>query len=199
MRACAPLPSPRWNAYSSFCVTITNSSTLYPDLAAGESADTPFAPFTFTINADVPCGTPIEFALDSKANEGEWVSALTIVVGQTPLGTACSSCFVPLPSVVPSLGWAGAESLQWAPAGGAKFYDLYRGLHTDLPQLLNEAVDSCKRLTTTALASGALLDEVPAANSIYWYLVGAGNGGGQGAFGSATDGPRIVNDAGVCP
>jgi len=180
-------------------ITITKSWTQYPDLAAGEAADTPLSPFAFTVDADVPCGTSIEFVIETVANEGEWTDGLSLIVGETPLGSYCDGCFVPLPGVVPSLEWTGAESLQWVPASGAKFYHLYRGEAADLPNLMDETVDSCKRLTTAALVSGSVLYEVPGADAIYWYLVCAGNGGGEGASGSGSAGPRIVNANGVCP
>jgi hypothetical protein len=180
-------------------ITITKSWTQYPDLAAGEAADTPLSPFDFTVDTGVPCGTSIEFVIDTVANEGEWTDALSLIVGETPLGSYCDGCFVPLPSVVPSLEWTGAESLQWAPASGARFYHLYRGEAADLPNLTDETLDSCKRLTTADLVSGSVLYEVPGADAIYWYLVCAGNGGGEGASGNGSAGPRIVNSNGVCP
>ena len=180
-------------------ITITKSWTQYPDLAAGEAADTPLSPFAFTVDANVPCGTAIQFTIDAMANEGEWSDGLSLIVGETSLGSYCDSCFVPLPGAVPSLGWSGTESLQWAPASGAKFYHLYRGAAADLPNLVDETVDSCKRLTTAALISGDVLDEAPGADAMYWYLVCAGNGGGEGASGDGSAGPRIVNAYGVCP
>ena len=180
-------------------VTITNAMSQYPDLEAGESADNPLSQFAFTVDAAVACGTTIQFSVEALANEGDWTSGLPIIVGGTVIGGACNSCFVQLPAEVPNLGWSDTTTLQWPPAAGAKFYNLYRGVRADLPALLTETVDSCKRLTTADLASGSVLYEEPSADSIHWYLVSAGNGGGEGPAGDASDGPRFVNEDGVCP
>ena len=145
------------------------------------------------------CGSTIQFSVEALANEGDWTSGLPLIVGGTIGGTTCNGCFVQLPAEVPSVGWSDPTTLQWPPAGGARFYNLYRGVRADLPNLLNETVDSCKRLTTANLATGSVLYEEPSADSIHWYLVSAGNGGGEGPAGDASEGPRFVNEGGVCP
>jgi len=180
-------------------VTITNALAQYPDLEAGESAGNPLSQFAFTVDAAVACGTTIQFSVEALANEGDWTSGLPIIVGGTVIGGTCNGCFVQLPADVPNVGWSDTTTLQWPPATGAKFYNLYRGVRADLPALLTETVDSCKRLTTADLASGSVLYEEPSADSIHWYLVSAGNGGGEGPAGDASDGPRFVNEYGVCP
>jgi len=182
-------------------VTITQSASPYPDLAAGEAAGNPLSPFAFTVDAGVPCGEPIEFGFDISAGEGAWTDDFTIVVGDTLFGPQCTGCFVLPPGSVQTLSWSpgGTANLQWAAASGAGFYNLYRGEPADLPNLLDDSVDSCKRLTTIHLATGDVLDEDPAGDSVFWYLVRAGNGGGEGPSGAATAGARVLDDGGVCP
>jgi subtilisin-like proprotein convertase family protein len=182
-------------------VTITQSVTSYPDLAAGEAAGNPLSPFAFTIDHAVPCGEPIVFEFDSIATEGAWTEEFTIVVGDTPFGPICGGCLVFAPGLVETLGWTTGDTsnLQWSSATGAGFYNLYRGVHADLPNLGDESIDSCKRLSTTSLASGNVLHEEPAEGSLFWYLVRAGNGGGQGPSGEGTAGARIQNEGGACP
>ena len=91
------------------------------------------------------------------------------------------------------------SSLSWEPIAGATFYNVYRGAPADLPNLLNAAVDSCRRVATITTVTGNVLVETPPAGSFYWYLVRAANGAGQGPAGDATAGPRSQQSAGECP
>jgi subtilisin-like proprotein convertase family protein len=180
-------------------VTISNHYAEYPDLARGESAESLSAPFTFTVDNSVECGSTVEFTVDAAANEGGWTSHLSMIVGDSPFGPTCAPCSVALPDVVASLEWTGANGLQWSAASGASFYSLFRGELIDLPDLMDGTTDSCRRLTTAVQATGDVLTEEPAANASFWYLVCAGNGGGEGPVGDATDGPRIVDADVACP
>jgi len=182
-------------------VTVTQPVSSYPDLASGESADNLLSPFGFTIDKSVPCGSPIELALDADANEGAWTDEITLFVGGAAGAASCKSCIVPLPGAVTDLSWngGGKRSLGWTEATGAHFYHLYRGVRESLPNLLDDSVDSCERWMTLELETGDVLAENPPENSIFWYLVRGGNGGGTGGAGNATAGPRIVNEDGICP
>jgi hypothetical protein len=91
------------------------------------------------------------------------------------------------------------SSLQWESIPGATFYNVYRGIPSDLPQLLDPAPDSCRRHTTTGTITGSVLGETPSGGSLFWYLVRAANGAGQGPAGDATAGPRSQESTGDCP
>jgi subtilisin-like proprotein convertase family protein len=188
-----------WLATETPGVTITQPVFQYPDLAAGEIADSALNPFAFTVDVGVPCGVPIDFELDLSADEGTWVDPFSIVVGGTLGSSLCANCYVPLPGAVPNLSWEGKASLAWDAVSAAKFYRLFRGEWVDLPSLLDGTEDSCRRLTTAALESGEVLHDEPAADSSFWYLICAGNGGGEGPVGNSSAGPRILNAGAACP
>jgi subtilisin-like proprotein convertase family protein len=181
-------------------VMVTQATAAYPDLAPGEAAGSHLSAFAFTVGADVLCGTSIEFTLEASANEGVWTDAFTVRVG-SELGMQCSNCYVPQAGPVASLGWTpgSTASLEWSPATYGSFYQVYRGVPPDLPYLMDESVDSCRRLTTTAVTTGEVLSEMPQVGSFYWYLVRAGNGGGEGPAGDTSSSPRIQNGTDECP
>jgi hypothetical protein len=117
-------------------------------------------------------------------------------------GYVCHSCALSPPALSPvALSWGpvGKDGLQWDSIPGAAFYNVYRGVPSDLPNLLSAAPDSCLRTTTTTTATGDILTEVPPDESFFWYLVRAGNGAGEGPAGDATAGPRIQDSSGQCP
>ena len=113
----------------------------------------------------------------------------------------------PPPEVAPgntqanAINWPDNQTISWPSIPEATEYQLYRGIMTDLPKLLTSDVDSCiKYIGPTASAtdtSNPLVDGVP--DNLYWYLVTASNGAGEGPAGNATAGPRIVNSTGSCP
>ena len=95
--------------------------------------------------------------------------------------------------------WGTDKSTQsWPPANGATFYTLYRGLLSDLPNLLTTEPNSCTKYTgsSTSATDTSYPSSVP--DGLYWYLVTAGNAYGEGSAGIATVGPRIVNSSGIC-
>jgi subtilisin-like proprotein convertase family protein len=182
-------------------VTITAGWSAFPDLAAGEAAANLFSPFAFTLDDSVACGSRIDFGLETEADEGAWSESFSFIVGGSGIGGNCPPCYVPVPGGVAELGWngSGKAEIDWTPTVNASFYSLYRGLPADLPALLDQNVDSCKRMSTSSLNTGEVLHEDPAAGSLFWYLVRAGNGAGEGPAGEATAGTRLLDDAGVCP
>ena len=117
-------------------------------------------------------------------------------------GFSCNACNVSTPTLEPvTVNWTpgSTTSLQWESIAGATFYNVYRGAGPDLPNLLNPAADSCLRATTVAATTGNVLAELPSAGSLYWYLVRAANGAGEGPAGNATAGARSQESSGVCP
>ena len=113
----------------------------------------------------------------------------------------CQSCTPALAGEALNLRWpaGGKETMQWDAAPNATSYSLYRGVSADLPKLLNANADSCTRLPTASLDTGAVLTEKPATGAIYWYLVRGRNGVGEGSAGNATAGPRDQGSTGICP
>lgn len=96
--------------------------------------------------------------------------------------------------------WTDKTTQTWPANVSATSYTLYRGIRSDLPQLLNSSTDSCTKYTGAA-ASTATITEDPTgiAGGFYWYLVTGSNAGGEGSAGIATAGARTVNSGGGCP
>jgi hypothetical protein len=96
--------------------------------------------------------------------------------------------------------WPDKNTHTWPANASATSYSLYRGIRSDLPQLLNSSTDSCTKYTGAA-ASTATITEDPTgiAGGFYWYLVTGSNAGGEGSAGNATAGARTVNSGGGCP
>jgi subtilisin-like proprotein convertase family protein len=79
-------------------VTVTRATASYPDLTAGESAESQSAPFAFTVGTTVACGTMIDFEVEVAANEGAWADAFVVRVGTPGFASASNdSTDVPHP------------------------------------------------------------------------------------------------------
>jgi subtilisin-like proprotein convertase family protein len=141
----------------------------------------------------------VEIADQASADTGTLTSWTLTLVTSDPY--TCTTCSVPIPGEVPSLGWAPGttDDLGWSSLPAAGWYDLHRGTTSDLPALLSGAVDSCVRYTGIAPDTGAILTEAPPAGDFYWYLVTAASTAGSGSAGSGSGGPRIVNGTAACP
>jgi hypothetical protein len=96
------------------------------------------------------------------------------------------------------LWWDATDILSWNAAPGASTYDLYRGSQSDLPRITDSQDDSCGRGTTAHL-SMAGLNEVPPAETFYWWIVRARNAAGAGPAGGGSSGPWIHDSMGPCP
>jgi len=109
----------------------------------------------------------------------------------------------PPPGQVPNLRWTGPASVAWDAALNASSYDLFRGSPSQLVALLDHAIDSCPR-ASTSLQQVTGLTETPAPGSFYWYLVLGRNAQGEGPPGFDRIGglelARIGDPAGLsCP
>jgi len=123
--------------------------------------------------------------------------ALTSILLLWALG---ASPVLAVPGETTNLGWCSGSKtcLEWTPTPQAVRYAVYRGIPSQLPMLLNAGVDSCDRRAHNAQNVAFPLDEVPAAGSMFWYLVVAENACGQGPAGNATAGQRVLNASGFC-
>lgn len=81
----------------------------------------------------------------------------------------------------------------WPEFSGATKYRLYRGTLEQLPNLLNNDIDSC--LVYEGEDKTAQCPENPSSvtGKLYWYLVTAVNSSGEGSAGNSTFGARIIN------
>lgn len=78
-------------------------------------------------------------------------------------------------------------------------YRLYRGIISQLPSLLTTDQDSCLKYEGTDTSVDLSADDPSAVEGrLYWYLVTAYNGAGEGPAGNGTAGSRIVNSTGTC-
>jgi subtilisin-like proprotein convertase family protein len=185
------------------------TGTIFDDEAA-TAITSGTAPFTGRFRPQQPLS-----ALDGIPANGTWKLEIQDI-GSGDVGTLdswsltlsvasgfdCTACNVSPPVLEPlALNWSPGTttSLAWEPIAGASFYDLYRGGLADLPNLLNAVAESCRRTVTTGTSTGNVLGETPPVGSIYWYLVRAANGAGEGPAGNATAGPRSQESAGDCP
>jgi len=98
-----------------------------------------------------------------------------------------------------ALRWSGTNTIVWDAVTGATFYTVYRGILGDLPNLLNAGTDSCTLYTGSGTSATDNNDPSLVVGSMYWYLVTASNGNGEGSAGNATAGARTVNSTGTCP
>lgn len=148
-------------------------------------------------------------AVDGQAANGVWTLEVTDD-NSTNTGTltswsltitryGCKACAVTTPATEPTLTWANKTNAQWTSTAGTSWYNLYRGVPSDLPLLLNPSNDSCKRFTGSATNTGNIITEDPAPGSFYWFIVRAANPAGEGPAGNATSGPRTHNSSGSCP
>ncbi len=189
-----------------------SSGDNYTSTVFDDAATTPIAsgtpPYTGTYKPDTPLS-----ALNGIAANGAWTLKVTDSASSdtgtltgwtleltTSAGYQCINCAVSAPAVeVLDQAWSPDKSTHsWSPVAGAVAYNVYRGAGGDLPNLVTPAVDSCLRLTTGATSTTALTEH-PAAGGLYWYLVRAINGGGEGPAGNATSGPRVHDSSGSCP
>lgn len=96
------------------------------------------------------------------------------------------------------LSWLDRESLEWQPALGATDYRVYRGNHSDLPNLLDGAADACLDLTVNGTSTPPVLDEDPPSGTLYWYLIVGVEGATEGSSGDASGVPRQLSSIGPC-
>jgi hypothetical protein len=82
---------------------------------------------------------------------------------------------------------------------GAAWYRVYKGEPRDLPNLLTPALDACSRWVGATTATGSVITETPPVGSMFWYLVRAASGAGEGPAGNTTSGPRQQDSSGTCP
>ena len=143
-----------------------------------------------SINLSQPLPLPVRTYLTATATDPG---------GNTSEFSNCIRVSDQTPQEITGDAWSGATQLSWSAAAGASSYHLYRGQGTFLPNLVNSAMDSCLRLSTTSTTTGTTLTETPAAGSFYWYLVAGVNSFGEGTVGDATVGPRVLDSFGSCP
>jgi hypothetical protein len=185
----------------------------FTDTVFDDEATTPIsggsAPFTGSFRPEgalsdldgIPAaGTWIlEITDDAGGDTGELVAwSLNLT---TESGPVCNTCGVSVPGRVAGLLWMrnSTTGLEWTPTVGATFYNVYRGLGSDLEYLLDDQPDSCHEVTTTATTSGHVLADAPPPGSMYWYLVRAATSGGEGSAGDSAFGPRVQDSGGTCP
>jgi subtilisin-like proprotein convertase family protein len=109
----------------------------------------------------------------------------------------------PPPGEVPNLRWPDRTTLVWDAAVSASSYNLFRGDRSDLPALLDHAIDSCPRGTTFQQQFTGLA-ETPVPGAFFWYLVRGHNAQGDGPPGFDRNGglelARIEDPGGgFCP
>ena len=116
------------------------------------------------------------------------------------LGAAAQATPDSVPGEVANLQWCSSQKdcLQWSSVTGALRYRLHRGEWASLPCVLNPALDSCDHGAYVTTTTGATVPESPAVGRFFWFLVIAENGSGAGSPGSATAGPRQVDNTGSC-
>ena len=149
-----------------------------------------------------PLGSHIIIAAaweDSACCPGPYKSPLSIfnlvVVEEIPPEIATGS------SEADAQGWSEDKTTQSWPSeptatGG---YRLYRGTLSQLPSLLTTENDSCLKYDGAGTSVDLSADDPSGVEgSLYWYLVTAYNGAGEGPAGNGTTGSRIVNSTGTC-
>ena len=96
--------------------------------------------------------------------------------------------------------WTDKNTQGWPAVSGATWYNVYRGILAQLPNLVTSGTDSCMKAFHTSATSVACSENPSGeAGKLYWYLVTAGNAIGEGTAGSATAGLRTLNSSGTCP
>ncbi len=183
------------------------TGTIFDD-EAPTSITTAIAPFTGRFRPEQPLS-----ALDGIPASGTWTLEITDDTPQdvgilqqwsltltTGPDIECDPCAVVAPvSEVENVRSVGTTSFEWDPVAGSGFYNVYRGEPEDLPFLLDSNLDSCRRMSVAASATGETVAELPGAGEFFWYLVRAANAGGEGPAGDATPGPRVHDSSGPCP
>ncbi len=121
---------------------------------------------------------------------------LAIFVAATSVSAALA-----VPGEVTNLTWCtGAKDcLSWDAAAGATQYNIYRGERASVACLINPAFDSCTHGSRITNTTGHSVSEQPAPGQVYWFLVTAADGTGEGTYGTATAAPRDSEHNGACP
>jgi hypothetical protein len=147
--------------------------------------------FSFTFPGPVPPGTGITAtAIDVLNNTSEFSGCVKVV------GT--------IPGEVKNLHWSTGTttSLEWIPVPSATYYNVYKGVPANLPNLLNTNLDSCLLYSGPATTTGPIVTETPPPGFSYWFLARAANACGEGPAGDALANggikPRIQNSSGWC-
>ena len=118
-----------------------------------------------------------------------------------------SLCFTATraPGPVPLAGTIPLSGLEmfWEAMAGAQSYNLYRGVETDLPNLvpppsLAPPFNSCLRWSGTSASTGPILEDEPAPGSFYWYLATSVGIYGESDGGEGSLGTRKLNPSGSC-
>jgi hypothetical protein len=140
----------------------------------------------------------------SQAATGWYVDHVVITNAGT--ATACSTGSAAPGETAPgdtsatAQAWTDKTTQTWPDNAAATSYTLYRGIQSDLPQLLNASTDSCTKYTGAATGTDTITeDPTGISGGFYWYLVTGSNTGGEGPAGNATTGARTVNSSGTCP
>ena len=107
-----------------------------------------------------------------------------IIIG---LAVISSTLALAAPGEVANVRWcAGSKTcLEWDPEASATQYRLYRGERASFPCLLNPSVESCDDGTYVATTTSSVITDAPSPGGIYWFLVTAQDGTGEGTPGSA--------------
>ncbi len=104
------------------------------------------------------------------------------------------------PPEVQGLNWCTGQTtcLSWGAVSGADKYRLYRGEGAGLPCVLNPSLDSCADGAFVPATTGNTITEVPSPGAMFWFLVTAVDGSGEGSPGAASAGPRTIDTTGTC-
>jgi hypothetical protein len=184
-------------------------STSYSSPIAGRQAWTGGAIGTFgqvVVNlasyAGKTCQVRFRLACDSSVPGTGWYVDDLLITSQTIV--ACTTSTIPGETApgdtsATAQSWTNKTTQTWPATATATTYSLYRGIQSDLPQLLNSSTDSCTKYAGAATSTDTITeDPTGIEGGFYWYLVTGSNTGGEGPAGNATAGPRTVNSSGVC-
>src|SRR5262249_17288136 len=127
-------------------------------------------------------------------------AACLLLVCPTVFIAAAAPAFAQAPGQVNGLIWCAGtkDCLSWSGTAGANEYRLYSGSFGSLPDLLNTNADSCRISIYVATTTGPSLSDQPDPCGVFWYLVTAANGFGEGPAGNATAGARVLDAPGLC-
>lgn len=176
----AGTPATRHDLYkdSSLAVTGYTSGATY---APGDTSSHSYV--VRAVNSLDTCYT------DSASQSG--TDALCSAPSETSPGTGGSST---------GMSWSDKDTIGWQVVSGiVSGYRLYKGVPTDLPNVVTASDDSCTRYDGPSLSYALQTSDQPASGSFYWFLVTAYNGAGEGSAGNASSGPRTINSTGSCP
>ncbi len=110
-------------------------------------------------------------------------------------GVSAADIVSEIPEEVDSTG-----ACSWQPVAGAEGYNLYRGVLSGLPNLMNGTDDACLRYSGPSASFDCSGDDpVSEPGKLYWYLVTAYIGTCEGTAGSGTGFARDLSAAGSCP